>query len=259
MPEVLTLSYTMDVTCLCPQINGRSGRPETLAHGDDMSASGAATDTELRSVKQIAYDLFREALFDGRLRPGQFVSQRELVALLGLSIGALRELLPRLQFEGLLTVMPQRGIQITQIDLSMIRQAFQVRMALEREAVLTAVQRMPDSVLDEQRALHVSIIEEEKKNSSAELFEMGQKVDDGFHSLLINATQNDLLIQAYAVNAIRMRLIKLDRISLSKRVLPAAFADHLAVIDAIRARDPHAAADAMDRHIMNARERAIEF
>ena len=219
----------------------------------------AGIDPELRSVKQVAYDRFREALFDGRLRPGQFVSQRELVALLGLSIGALRELLPRLQFEGLLTVMPQRGIQITQIDLPMIRQAFQLRMALEREAVLNAVRRLPDAVLEEQRDLHLSILEDVKQKPAAELFEAGQKIDDGFHALLINATQNDLLIQAYAVNAIRMRLIKLDKISLSEWVLPSAFADHLSVIEAIKSRDPHAAADAMDRHIRNARERAIEF
>lgn len=224
-----------------------------------MSDSTTGQDPEVRSVKQVAYERFREALFDGRLRPGQFVSQRELVALLGLSIGALRELLPRLQFEGLLNVMPQRGIQITQIDLPMIRHAFQLRMALEREAVLNAVRRMPDSVLDEQRALHLSILEEVKKRPASELFEAGQKIDDGFHALLIKATQNDLLMQVYAVNAIRMRLIKLDKISLSEWVLPSAFADHLAVIEAIQSRNPHAAADAMDRHIMNARERAIEF
>lgn len=227
-----------------------------------MSVQTAPPDAEpnvLRSVKQAAYERFRQALFDGRLRPGAFVSQRELVALLGLSIGALRELLPRLQFEGLLVVMPQRGIQITQIDLPMIRHAFQMRMALEREAVLTAVQRMPATVLEEQEQLHRAILDEVKLSPSKDVFDRGQQIDDGFHNLLVNATQNDLLIQAYAVNAIRMRLIKLDRISLSERVLPSAFADHLAVIEAIKSRDPHAASDAIERHIMNARERAMEL
>ncbi len=214
---------------------------------------------DLRSVKEAAYDRFRQALFESRLRPGQFVSQRELVALLGVSIGALRELLPRLQFEGLLVVMPQRGIQITQIDLPMIRQAFQMRMALEREAVLTAVRRMADSVLDEQEALHRAVLDEVRQTPSKAVFDRGQRVDDGFHALLINGTHNDLLIQAYAINAIRIRLIKLERITLSERVLPAAFGDHLAIIAAIRARDLRAAADAIDQHIMNARERALEL
>lgn len=214
---------------------------------------------ERGSVKGAAYERFRQALFDGRLRPGQFVSQRDLVALLGLSIGALRELLPRLQFEGLLNVMPQRGIQITQIDLPMIRQAFQMRAALEREAVLSAVRKVDDATLDAQQALHAAIMDELGNNARPDLFERAQQVDDGFHNLLVNSTQNDLLIQAYAVNAIRIRLIKLDRVTLSAAVLPATFDDHLAVIAAIRSRDAHAAMDAIDRHIMHARERALQL
>ena len=225
----------------------------------DSDGAIAELPGERASVKSAAYEKFRHALFDGRLRPGQFVSQRELVALLGLSIGALRELLPRLELEGLLRVMPQRGIQITQIDLPMIRQAFQMRMALEREAVLTAVRKLSAAVLDEQESLHRAIMEEVKTNPGPDVFERGQDVDDGFHQLLIATTQNDLLSQAYAVNAIRIRLIKLDRVTLSAAVLPAAFADHLAVIAAIRSRDAHAAMDAMDKHMMNARERALEL
>jgi DNA-binding GntR family transcriptional regulator len=220
---------------------------------------GAGAEPELRSVKEAAYERFRQALFDGRLRPGQFVSQRELVALLGLSIGALRELLPRLQSEGLLSVMPQRGIQITQIDLSMIRQAFQLRAALEREAVLSAVQKMPDAMLDAQEALHRAVLDEVAARPTVEALERAQHVDDGFHQLLVAGTRNVLLSQAYAVNAIRIRLIKLDRITLSAKVLPSAFGDHLAIIAAIRARDPHAAIEAIDRHMMNARDRALEL
>lgn len=212
-----------------------------------------------RSVKQVAYDRFRAALFGRRLTPGQFVSQRELTALLGLSVGALRELLPRLQNEGLLTVMPQRGIQITNIDLPMIRDAFQMRMALEREAVLQAVRDMPDSLLDAQDALHRDMITAVAAAPTAPLLVRGQEIDDGFHSLLVERTRNELLIQAHAVNSVRMRLIKLDQVTLSPRVLPAAFGDHLAVIAAIRRRDPAAAMTAMDQHIINARERALEI
>ncbi len=111
------------------------------------------------SVKQAAYEGFQQALLSGRLRPGQLVSQREMTGMLGVSVGALRELLPRLEGEGLLTVMPQRGIQITAINLSMIRDAFQLRAAYEREAVIGAVRRMPDEILTGQRRLHLEIME----------------------------------------------------------------------------------------------------
>jgi DNA-binding GntR family transcriptional regulator len=218
-----------------------------------------ASEPELAPVKQAAYDRFRQALFDGRLRPGQFVSQRELVPLLGLSVGALRELLPRLQAEGLLRVMPQRGIQITQIDLPMIRDAFQLRLAIEREAVLAAVRAMPDAEIEAQLRLHRDAIAAAETAASPLVFEHAQAVDDGFHQLLVRSTGNDLMIQAHAVNAIRIRLIRLDRISLNREVLPSALGDHLAIIEALARRDAPEAAAALERHILHARERALRL
>ncbi|MCP8885137.1 GntR family transcriptional regulator [Devosia sp. XJ19-1] len=209
------------------------------------------------SVKKAAYERFQQELLAGRLRPGQVVSQRELVATLGLSIGALRELLPRLEAEGLLNVMPQRGIQITTIDLPMIRDAYQMRMAFEREATLFAVDRMKDEMIEAQKRLHFQILERLQQDRSPAFFEESQDVDSSFHELLIGFTENELLIQAYDVNSIRVRLIKLDRITLSVTTLPAAFGDHLAIIDAILERDRWKAAAAMETHIRNARERAL--
>lgn len=211
------------------------------------------------SVKKAAYERFQQELLTGRLRPGQIVSQRELVQTLDLSIGALRELLPRLEAEGLLTVMPQRGIQITTIDLPMIRDAYQMRMAFEREATLYAVDRMPDDILQTQKVLHLEIIDRLKSDHSQGFFEESQDVDSHFHELLIGFPGNELLIQAYHVNSIRVRLIKLDRITLSATTLPAAFGDHLAIIDAILERDRWKAAAAMETHIRNARERALSI
>ncbi|MVT00065.1 GntR family transcriptional regulator [Devosia marina] len=209
------------------------------------------------SVKKTAYERFQQELLAGRLRPGQVVSQRDLVQTLGLSIGALRELLPRLEAEGLLNVMPQRGIQITTIDLPMIRDAYQMRMAFEREAALFAVDRMPDALVEEQKRLHLESLERLKTDRTPAFFEESQDVDSRFHELLVDFTQNELLIQAYDLNSIRVRLIKLDRITLSATTLPAAFGDHLAIIDAILERDRWKAAAAMETHIRNARERAL--
>lgn len=210
-------------------------------------------------VRQSGYEHFQAALLDGRLRPGQLVSQRDLVDLMNLSIGALRELLPRLESEGLIHVMPQRGIQIPAIDLPMIRDAFQMRAALEREAVLSALRTVSDAVLHEQLDLHRGQVEAVHRDPSDAVLDRGQAIDTAFHMLLVQATGNELIKAAYDINSIRIRLIKLDRIRLTAVTLPAAFGDHIAVIEALLARDAAAAAAAMDRHIANARERALEL
>ena len=51
--------------------------------------------------------------------PGQFISQRELVELTGLPLGAIRELVPRLEAEGLIKTVPQRGMLVAHVDVSL--------------------------------------------------------------------------------------------------------------------------------------------
>lgn len=62
-----------------------------------------------QTLRARAYENFRQQILHARVRPGQFVSQRELMQLLDMPLGAVRELIPRLEAEGLLRTVPQRA------------------------------------------------------------------------------------------------------------------------------------------------------
>lgn len=219
----------------------------------------AEAPADLALNRQVAYRRFQQLLLAGQLRPGQNLSQRDIVEKLGISLGALRELLPRLEAEGLLAVLPQRGIQITTVDLKMIRESYQMRIAMEREATIYAIEHVSEEALLEQRALHSAILERASGGVSGALLEEAQKVDSDFHDFLIGSTGNEILIQAYSIIAIRVRMIQLDRIRLNPVVLAPALADHLEIIDSVLQRDRHAAVRAIETHIQNARTRAVAF
>jgi len=211
-------------------------------------------------VKRGAYERFHMQLISGRIRPGQILAQRELVEMLSVSLGALRELLPKLEAEGLITVQPQRGILVTSIDLRMIRNAYQLRMMLEREAVIAAVSNTGnEKEIEEQIAIHRSILERAKSDCSSELLVEAQDIDNRMHVFLVNETGNDLIIQSYNINSIRVRLINIDRRRLTGSNLASAFGDHLKILEAIRARNRDAAVEAMEHHIEKARARAVEM
>ena len=89
-----------------------------------------------QSLRARAYENFRQQILQANVQPGQFVSQRELMQLLDMPLGAVRELIPRLEAEGLLRTVPQRGLQIAHVDLKLIHNAFQLRAMLERDAEL---------------------------------------------------------------------------------------------------------------------------
>ena len=85
-------------------------------------------------LRDHAYSSFTEKLLARDIAPGQFVSQRELVELTGMPLGAIREMIPRLEADGLIRTSPKRGLQVLTIDLDLIREAFQLRRIIEGEA-----------------------------------------------------------------------------------------------------------------------------
>lgn len=211
-------------------------------------------------VRQNAYDRFHDQLMSGHIRPGQMLSQRELVDMLNVSLGALRELLPKLEAEGLISVQPQRGILVTSIDLRMIRNAYQLRLALEREAVIAAVANTEnDEAVNEQIEIHENILERVDREWTDDILTEAQSIDSGMHVFLIGETGNELIIQAYNINAIRVRLINIDRQRLTVNNIHSAFGDHLRILRAICNRDRGAAICAMEEHVGKARARAVEL
>src|SRR4029078_6750195 len=111
-----------------------------------------------RQLRWQAYDRFQQQLLAARIRPGQFVSQRELAALTALPLGAIREVIPRLEAEGLLVTVPQRGLQIANVDVKLVRNAFALRVALEKEAAAQFALSASEARLDALEAAHRSIL-----------------------------------------------------------------------------------------------------
>ncbi len=94
-------------------------------------------------LRDKAYQSFTQHLLARDFHPGQFVSQRQLVTMTGLPLGAIRELIPRLEAEGLIKTVPQRGLQIAHIDLNLIREAFQFRLFIEKSRSRFSASRLP--------------------------------------------------------------------------------------------------------------------
>ena len=82
-------------------------------------------------LRQDAYQKFRDCILSGDLKPGQFVTQKELCDLFGVPLGPAREAIQRLEYETLLKVYPKRGIQICDVSPRLIRNAFQFRCIIE--------------------------------------------------------------------------------------------------------------------------------
>ena len=207
-----------------------------------------------------AYERFCLQLRRAQLLPGQFISQRELVALLDMPLGAVRELIPRLEAAGLLITVPKRGLQIAPVDLKLIRNAFQVRSMIEGEAISHFTQVVSTQELDRLEADHTRMMERAQARGAtdASLNADAQQLDWGLHDRMVDAMGNEILSEMYRVNSMHVRLIALDTSQVAaQRVLPA-MQEHLTFIAALRRRDSQAAVSALLHHIGCSRQRVID-
>ncbi len=210
-------------------------------------------------LRERAYDVFTEQLLRSEIKPGQFVTQRELVALTGQPLGAIRELIPRLEAEGLIVTVPQRGLQILPLDITLIRNAFQFRLILEREAIASFTQSASDAAIARMEAAHQSIVSSAQNGLTEGLVAEAQQVDREFHEAVIDELNNDIISKAYRVNWIKVRLIRQSETSLDEDLAIPVMREHLAIVAAMRRRDTSAAVEAAIAHIMNARARALRL
>ncbi|NDP61340.1 GntR family transcriptional regulator [Polaromonas sp.] len=211
------------------------------------------------SLRAQAYESFQQQIVDANIRPGQFISQRELMQLLGMPLGAVRELIPRLEAEGLLKTVPQRGLQVAHVDLKLINNAFQLRQLLEREAASRFVTTVSDRDLAAIEQSHRDIVQRARSGGAIDdaLLKDATAVDWGLHDLMIDALGNELISEVYRINSLRVRLIKLEGSTLSPQVLVPAMEEHLWFIEALKRRDAHAVLERLGHHIESAHLRVL--
>ncbi len=211
----------------------------------------------MRNLSDDAYDRFKERLFAKDILPGQFVSQREISRLIGISLGPVREALLRLEIEGLVQIVPQRGIQVFEANLKIIRDTFQLRLMIEKEAVAKYAECASDEDLSMLESTHVDIVEQAKTGISEELLAEAQRVDLLLHGTMVEALGNSLASRIHETNSDRLRLIRLDHGLLMPSSLLHTMGEHLEIIHACENRDEGAATHAMEVHLSTALRRAM--
>ncbi|HYS12739.1 MAG TPA: GntR family transcriptional regulator, partial [Burkholderiaceae bacterium] len=96
------------------------------------------------SMTDLAYAEIEEMIVTLRLAPGRPISEGELGALLGIGRTPIREALQRLARERLVTILPRRGIIVSEINVASQLRLLEVRRVLERLIASSAARRATD-------------------------------------------------------------------------------------------------------------------
>ena len=105
------------------------------------------------SLAQQAYSAIRRAIRDGKIPRGQFFSESQLAAALGVSRTPVREALLTLFQDGVVDILPKRGYRLVELDDASISEIRLLRIALEHVVVAGLCARITPEGIAELRAI----------------------------------------------------------------------------------------------------------
>ena len=207
-----------------------------------------------RVLRQAVFASIRDAILDGRFRPGERLSEGAVAEQLGVSRSPIREALRELEKEGLVTSWPNRGVAIAAPTPDELREIYAIRGALERLAVREAVAAAtPEDVAALRR-----IVEQMRATRDADRSALVH-LDVSFHGKVREIARNRRLEAMLGGLDAQIRLAMAYSAATEAGGLnvDTLIAEHAELFAAIEAGDGPGAEALMARHIKNARERLL--
>lgn len=200
-----------------------------------------------------AYSEIKRRILDLTFRPGELLSETRLANDFGLSRTPVREALKRLETDGLVDVLPQQGTFVSPIRRELVRDAQFARSALECALVEDAARLRSD---EDVRQLLFNLEGQERAAAAAD-FALLYRLDEEMHARLAAAAGRPAIWDLVA--DIKIHMDRVRKLTLKPDHAPRLIAQHRAIVDAVVARDPKAAASAMADHLAFVIEHFDEF
>jgi DNA-binding GntR family transcriptional regulator len=201
-------------------------------------------ETAQPSLAEVAYAGIKERILSLELRPGQFVNEQRLCAMLGIGRMPVHQAVHRLMGDGLLEVIARKGIVIRADSLNEILALLEARSAVEPNIAALAADRADAAQVKHMKKL----LAESRKLVDQRHRREFMALDRAFHQAVAEAAGNRILVDAQrplherSARIWGVRVWGPDGLRLTQR-------EHEAVLEAIAHRDPVAARAAMQRHL----------
>jgi DNA-binding GntR family transcriptional regulator len=211
----------------------------------------------------IAYKFIRKGILDRKYPPGCPLMTKVLAKVIGVSRTPVRDALRQLETDGLVSIRPNRGARVKQVDLNEFREMCELRLALETYAAGLAAHNRTPLELQELRACLAKMREYTdqllaSKSESQEVLDKLQIEDIRFHVAIISSAKNRLLkkevLRLHVINRVVATPLPgpaRQETEQGKSRRAAIQKCHDAIYQAIERGDVHAARMAMEEHIQD--------
>ncbi|HEX2965833.1 MAG TPA: GntR family transcriptional regulator [Syntrophorhabdaceae bacterium] len=206
-------------------------------------------------LKEKAYSIIKKEIFNFELKPKEVFFETDISKKLGVSRTPIRDALNRLEQEGLISRLSNRGYSVVDITASEIEELYELREALEVMALSAAAKRAQkqDWIRLEKKLLSQTVPQQDFSKKEYERFsELAQEFDREVARLSGKATlQKMISMITDKVNRFRwMNIFFKDRAEQSRN-------EHLEIISYLKQDRVEEAIAATREHIHNSRDNIL--
>ncbi len=180
--------------------------------------------------------VIREAILDAQFAPHQRLIEADLSERSGASRAAVRTALLHLAGEGLVERLPNRGARVRAITVDEAIEIVEVRIGLETLCARKAAENLTAADADRLRALRADIESAIGSGDLVAYSRLNQELDRRIRDLSRHGTATQLLERLRAQSARHQ-----FRLAFHPGRAATSAPEHIAIIDAILAKDPDAA------------------
>ena len=208
------------------------------------------------NLKQIAYETIKRKIIHCDYMPNDILSEMMLMEEIDASRTPIREALNMLSQEGLVRIIPKKGIMVLPLTMKEVAMTFEARMLMEPYIIENYNQYIDHEKLCDLRAQTETILQTDIADS--EQAEQCCSLDDELHRTIANACRNKYLnMNLSSIYDQNMRIRILGERSIWERHKIAAN-EHLELINYIESGDIASAVAAMRVHLIHSKEAAFE-
>jgi len=211
------------------------------------------------SLLDMVYARIKDDILAGKYQAGERLVVSRLTEQLGVSHTPINEALNRLVVEGYVAFEPRRGMRVRGIDLTEIRETFEIRKMFEAycaDKVVETAAADPD-YLNDLRQLERSIGEGGYETAVADDFQSFFARESAFHEAMVQVSGNRKMFQMYQnlkANGVFYYKMMSEGQFLSEERYHHSIAEHAAIIEAVEALDAERLRTELDSHLRHSIE-----
>jgi DNA-binding GntR family transcriptional regulator len=206
------------------------------------------------SLRDTAYEAIKHRIITCAFKPGEYINELQLSSILKIGRTPVHQALDRLMIEGLVQVIPRKGVIVKPISLNEVLQIIEVRLINEPYGARLAAEHAGDSDI----VTMSEVLLQAKHWAALRNVELLMLLDREFHLLIAQSAKNDVLMEllrSLHERSLRFWFISLNAPKQYERVQE----EHSTILGAIRKHNADQAEAAMRDHIESFRASVSQF